>query len=579
MKTNKYILGLLGLGVMMMAGCSQEESTKNVQVGTSRKMFLTSTIGATTRSTNQNLQSSQLVNGSPIGVFVTDEAGTLLCDNIKAIADGDGGFTYTRDLFWPVEGKASIFAYGPYQDSFTEKFGESATFTVAEDQSTDDGYLASDLIFGLPTSRNPLEQTSSAVPLAFNHMLVKVNISVVNDTKTSLEGATVSLKDVATTVTMNTKTGEIGASSGKGTVKAATFPANATSYKCSAIIAPQKITYGSKVVSVTLKDGTTLAATLHSDMDLKSGKTYNFSINVIVGGMELTVTASSLSDWDNNTSGLTADIDLDDEQSAEDIIPDGSTTIEKLYATFEVPKSNANGSYTEPTYTWTGTTSNLMTCFTFKNGELANYDKLTFTLSNLSTGGKVRVGYYVGNTWTELASYDSDGQKTLDMTTISNRSQVVSIRFGGTSGKVNTGSVNIKASEMYLSKGSSSGGTLTPVFGKPGSNATYNAPTYTWTAGNSNLMTIYEFPNGELKGYKTLTFTISNLSAGSSVRMGYYVGNTFTEFGTGFYSSGLKTVDLSALGIDLATVTKISFGGRSNSGSVDISASDVSLSK
>ena len=45
-----------------------------------------------------------------------------------------------------------------------------------------------------------------------------------------------------------------------------------------------------------------------------------------------------------------------------------------------------------------------------------------------------------------------------------------------------------------------------------------------------------------------------------------------------FGSNGTKTVDLTALGIDLKTVTKISFGGRTGTGSVDINASDVILS-
>ena len=92
-------------------------------------------------------------------------------------------------------------------------------------------------------------------------------------------------------------------------------------------------------------------------------------------------------------------------------------------------------------------------------------------------------------------------------------------------------------------------------------------------------MTVFEFANGELKNYTTLKFTISNLSEGASVRMGYYVGSAFTEFGKGYYSNGAKEVNLTELGIDLSTVTKISFGGRNASGSVDIKAADVILSK
>lgn len=118
--------------------------------------------------------------------------------------------------------------------------------------------------------------------------------------------------------------------------------------------------------------------------------------------------------------------------------------------------------------------------------------------------------------------------------------------------------------------------TLTATFQSPGNNASYSAPTYTWTGSTSNLMTVFEFANGELANYHTLKFTFNNLVDGP-VRMGYYVGSTFTEFNNGYYSEGEKTVDLTALGIDLSTVTEIAFGGRSNAGSCDIQASDVIL--
>lgn len=158
--------------------------------------------------------------------------------------------------------------------------------------------------------------------------------------------------------------------------------------------------------------------------------------------------------------------------------------------------------------------------------------------------------------------------------------------MGGNSGA--GGSITILPSNVVL-KGNAGGSntesetgsdsnTLTATFGTPGSNASYAAPTYTWTGSTSNLMTVFEFANGELANYKTLTFTFSNLVDGP-VRMGYYVGSAFTEFGNGFYSAGTKTVDLTTLGIDLSTVTKIAFGGRSNAGSCDIKASDVILSK
>jgi len=582
MTSNRILISLLAGCILSLAGCSKEESEHHNNQGGTEKILLTSSIG-TTRTLNQNIQASQLANGNTVGVYVTNDEAEVISDNTKITADGDGGFIYSRDLYWPVEGKTNIYTYGPYQDSWNGKLGEDVEFTVEKDQSTDEGYLKSDLLFGLPVADNPLEQTSASVPLAFTHKLAKLNITVINETETSLADATVILKDMPITVTMNTKTGELGKTSGSDTIRVATFAGSATSYKCSAIVIPQKLTYGSQVVKVRLKNGKTMAATTRTDMELQSGKTYNFNITVTVGGADLNVTLSSITNWDSNTNGLNADIDTEDAEDYTEPTDDSSAAVE-LKATFGTPGGNA--SYSAPTYTWTAGNNNLMSLFEFANGELKNYTTLKFTISNLSEGASIRLGYYVGSTFTEIGKgYYSNGEKEVDLTALGvDLSTVTKISFGGRNA---SGSVDIKADEVILNGTSSSSGgsssstdgnTLTATFGTPASNASYAAPTYTWTGSSSNLMTVFEFANGELKDYKTLTFTFSNLENGP-VRMGYYVGSTFTEFGNGYYSAGKKEVDLTALGIDLSTVTKIAFGGRSNAGSCEIKASDVILSK
>ena len=441
MTSNRIMIALLSGCILSLTGCSTEENetSKSIEEKADR-ILLTSTVSRT-RSLNQNIQASQLSNGNMVGVYVTDESDGVVCDNVKITADGDGGFTYNQDLYWPVEGKASIYAYAPYQEGWKGKLSTGNTFTVDADQTTDAGYLASDLLRGVPVSGNPLEQTSNTVALAFHHMLSKVNITIINTSDTDMGGSTVSVQNVLTSASVDLQTGELSDIGSKGTVKAATFATDATSYRCSAVIMPQKLTTGTEYISITFAEGNTVAAKMRNDVELESGKTYNFTITVGVGGADM-ITATSLDDWDEDTSMLEGEIDLDGTQDADE-------EEERLYATF----------------------------------------------------------------------------------------------------------------------------------GTPGGNASYAAPTYTWTASSNNLMTVFEFSNGELKNYTTLKFTISNLSEGASVRMGYYVGSTFTEIGKGYYSNGTKEVDLTALGVDLSTVTKISFGGRNASGSVDIKAADVILSK
>lgn len=250
----------------------------------------------------------------------------------------------------------------------------------------------------------------------------------------------------------------------------------------------------------------------------------------------------------------------------------------KLYATFGTPASSA--SYTGTTYTWSATNNNLMTVFEFSNGELVNYSTLKFTIGSL-TGGMVRMGYYVGEKFTEFGNgFGSSGEKTINLTALNiDLSKVTKIAFGGRtfSEGSSSGSCTIDASSVFLvGTAAVAENSLTATFGTPASSAAYGT-LHKWTNSTSNLMTVFEFANGELKDYTTFTFTFSNLVDGP-VRAGYYVGDTFTEFGNGYYSAGTKTVDLTALDIDLSTVTKIVFGGRSNAGSCIIKESDFILS-
>ena len=53
-----------------------------------------------------------------------------------------------------------------------------ATFTIQTDQSTEAGYKASDLMYGLPTAGNPVKNNNSLVGMTFNHKMAKVIIEI-----------------------------------------------------------------------------------------------------------------------------------------------------------------------------------------------------------------------------------------------------------------------------------------------------------------------------------------------------------------------------------------------------------------
>ncbi|MBQ7413901.1 MAG: fimbrillin family protein [Prevotella sp.] len=577
----KLSIFALGLAVMTLASCSSDDQLmQNNSLST--PITLVSNL-ANMRSANTSLQKTQIAEGIKVGVFVKDASGYITDgDNAEMTADGSGNFTGTT-LYFPEDGSnVSVNAYAPYNASFTGKMEEAVAFSVAADQTTDANYLASDLLCGAPSGENAYNRTTPAVPLVFTHMLSKMNIKFTfsGETDVDLKGATVSILNTKPSTTLKVSDATLGEASGTASaIKAVTFAADATEFVASAIIVPQTVG-AADFIQISLADGRTLTAPLKSETSFVSGKAYTYTVKILGEGAEAAVElemTTQITDWDDNTTALDGDAEL-----VENDEPEVPTETTKLYATFQTPASNA--SYAAPTYTWTAGNSNLMTVFEFANGELKNYTTLKFTISNLSDGASVRMGYYVGSTFTEFGNgFYSNGEKTVDLTALNiDLSTVEKIAFGG---RNNSGSVDITATEVYLEGTGSSddsgsdSNTLAATFQTPASNASYAAPTYTWTAGNSNLMTVFEFANGELKNYTTLKFTISNLSDGASVRMGYYVGSTFTEFGNGFYSNGEKTVDLTALNIDLSTVEKIAFGGRNSSGSVDILASNVILSK
>jgi len=114
---------------------------------------------------------------------------------------------------------------------------------------------------------------------------------------------------------------------------------------------------------------------------------------------------------------------------------------------------------------------------------------------------------------------------------------------------------------------------LYATYGTPASEGKWDVETntYTWTQGYSNLMTIFTFPNGELAQYKSLHLTTSDFT--SSYRVCFMNGSTAVATIV-FWSAGQKDLVFSerdeTKNLDLTTITHISFGGASGSGSIGL---------
>ena len=584
----RFTLMALGLAMLTFSSCNSDDPESKSNEMTPINLF---SYVAPTRSANVDLQKTQIANGVEVGVFAKTADGYITNgDNAKVTADGSGNFTGTQ-LYFPSDGAAvSVYAYAPYSSAFSSKEAEAVSFSVAADQSSDAGYLKSDLLRGAPSGTNAFTKDKPNVGLSFSHMLSKLKVKfTLGETDVNLKGATINIVNTKPSTTLKVSDGTLGSASGTAaSIKAVTFASDATTFVASAVLVPQTVAAG-EFIDVVLSDKV-LHAKLNNEVTLGSGKAYTYNVNISGEGAEAKAEielTSVVTDWEYVAQELTGDVE-------EGELP------EMTYSptSFVALGASQNATYENGVYTWTASTNNLMTILEFSAGELAQYKTLEVTTSDMTADASWRMGYVVdGGSFTQFSGspYYSAGTKTIDLAALAasgvDLSKVTKIQMGGNSGA--GGSITILPAGVVLkgnagsgnNSGSGDGGntggdsnTLTATFGTPGGNASYSAPTYTWTGSTNNLMSVFEFSSGELANYTTLTFTFSNLVDGP-VRMGYYVGSNFTEFGSGYYNAGKKTVDLTALGIDLSTVTKIVFGGRSNAGSCDIVASDVILSK
>lgn len=109
------------------------------------------------------------------------------------------------------------------------------------------------------------------------------------------------------------------------------------------------------------------------------------------------------------------------------------------------------------------------------------------------------------------------------------------------------------------------------TFETPASQGSWNAETctYTWTAGYSNLVTIFQCGDGSLAEYKSIHLTTSEYT--DAYRICFMTGNTAVAT-IAFYSAGQKDINFAdrseTKNLDLSKIDHIAFGGASGSGSI-----------
>lgn len=267
-----------------------------------------------------NLQGTVFDASTDVGVFVFRNDGKAgygeynkSCTNV--VEDNVAKLIPENPIYFPLTEEpidVVVRAYAP----FTSSYGRLITydFDVQANQSTTTGYLRSDLMYGLPTTGNPVHhvpthdpaQKKQNVKLTFHHLMSKVTLTlqpVAPLTADALVGAQVKLKQVGTRVPFNLVDGTLGTASTPGDVLIGNVAA-ATDNTVSGLIPPQTIAGGTDFLEVTLADGQVYKYAIPeaSSLTLNGGRNYQFNMKFGANGVEVTI---SVADWVDITGHYT----------------------------------------------------------------------------------------------------------------------------------------------------------------------------------------------------------------------------------------------------------------------------------
>lgn len=282
MKTILRSALLIG-ALVSFASCATPEQPKVEGEGTPVSLFVE---GIATKAAT-DLQATAFSGGEKVGVFVTSGETSVTANNCHTVASDKTTLTPTTQIVYPAEA-VNIYAYAPYNAEATT----TLPFAVNTDQSVDANYIASDLLYA---SKEDVTASSNAVGLTFTHKMSKVILKVKANSAITLNGDPVTLKNVATTVSLDL-------ASGVATTTTATddVVVGAPSAACAALIAPHTFDAGE---FVTVGGYT---ASFSTDFTFEAGKVYTFNVTI---DKAATISVASITDW---TTGTGQDITIVD---------------------------------------------------------------------------------------------------------------------------------------------------------------------------------------------------------------------------------------------------------------------------
>lgn len=211
--------------------------------------------------------------GDNVGLFVVNEPKNLQIrgnhvDNCKFTFDGTK-WSAGKEIYWlDATTKADFYCYYPYTSSVPSI--TAFPFQVSQDQSSESGYKASDLMWGKVDGVSP---TPDPVVITVNHSLscLIVNLKAgIGWKEDDIKDAEITLCGLKTSALVNLADGTVIADGGTAEMKP--LPIGAGIFK--ALVVPQKV---SDAELVRVKVGTN-SYSLKTSIDLKSGRQHTCTV-------------------------------------------------------------------------------------------------------------------------------------------------------------------------------------------------------------------------------------------------------------------------------------------------------------
>ena len=292
MKKNSFYGMMMFAAALLTAGCTADYADSSQGLV---PIYLTATVNesggnATTRAA-ADLQGAQLASGTTFAAEFTSS--DVSPSSVTYTANGNGGTSSVAPSqpYFKLSGTSTtVHAYAPSKPS--------GTFSVQANQSGDDNYKASDLMYATGTvTKTGAVATGS---LTFTHKMAKVIVNITKGdgissiTKVEIIGGyrTVNITD-ATSCTLGTTLSNALSTSSPITVYSGTHSAG--TLNCAAVLPPQTIS-GNFLQIVTDKGTVTYSL---SNKAFATAQSYTFNITVNAAAVGTTI---AITNWANNGS-------------------------------------------------------------------------------------------------------------------------------------------------------------------------------------------------------------------------------------------------------------------------------------